>query len=198
MRPRDFETTRRRAVGFTRSRGLVVAVSIFLAAGCAPHRVIVNPAFDFSKVHRISVASFDGPGGPAATDEFVKELLETGMEVTDAKHPGDVVLKGSVTEYKPTMQLMVFLGNDYPVITSASQVTPEAAALGAHRPQVASVIATVGIQAHLADASTQNIVWADSYSYEGLDLSTALGAVVRSLTRSLKRAVPQMNKTRPL
>jgi hypothetical protein len=170
---------------------------MFLSAGCAPHRVVVNPAFDFSKVRRISVAPFDGPGGPAATDEFVKELVQTGMEVTDAKHPGDVVLNGSVTEYKPTMQLMVFLGNDYPVITPASQVTPEAAALGAHRAQVASVIATVGIQARLTDASTHNIVWADSYSYEGLDLPSALGAVVGSLTRSMKRAFPQMNKSKP-
>jgi hypothetical protein len=178
-------------------RGFVIAAALFLVAGCTSHRVIVNPAFDFSKVRRISVAPFDGPGGPAATDEFVKELVQTGIEVTDAKHAGDVLLQGSVTEYKPAMQLMVFLGNDYPVVTPMSQVTPEAAALGAHRSQVAAVIATVGIQAHLSDTSTHNIVWADSYSYEGLDLSSAMGAVVGSLTRSLKRAVPQMNKAKP-
>jgi TolB-like protein len=76
-------------------------------------------------------------------------------------------------------------------------MTPEAAALGAHQAQVASVIATVGIQAHLADASTHNIVWADSYSYEGLDLPSTLEAVVGALTRSLKRSVPHMNKTKP-
>jgi len=176
---------------------LLTAYCLLVLNGCAPRQVIVNPAFDFAKVRRISVAPFDGPGGPAATDEFVNELVQTGMEVTDAKHPGDVILQGSVTEYKPTMQLMVFLGNDYPVVTPASQVTPEAAALGAHRAQVAAVIATVGVQARLSDASTHNIVWADSYSYEGLDLPTALGAVVGSLTRSLKHVVPQMNKAKP-
>ncbi len=178
-------------------KGLVASSLLFLAAGCAPHRVVVNPVFDFSKIRRISVAPFDGPGGPAATDAFVKGLLETGIEVTDAKHPGDVILKGSVTEYKPTMQLMVFLGDDYPVIMAGAQVTPEAATLGAHRAQVASIIATVGIQAHVMDASTHNIVWADSYSYEGLDLPTALGATVGALTRSLKRAVPRMNNPKP-
>jgi hypothetical protein len=178
-------------------RGLAVAASLFLVAGCAPHRVVVNPAFDFSKIRRISVAPFDGPGGAAATDEMVKELVETGIEVTDAKHAGDVILRGTVTEYKPNLQLMVILGNDYPVITASAQMTPEAAALGAHRAQVASVIATVGIQAHMLDASTHNIVWADSYAYEGLDLPTALDATIGTLTRSLKRAVPQMSKRKP-
>jgi hypothetical protein len=176
---------------------LLTAYCWLVLNGCAPHRVVVNPAFDFSKVRRISVAPFDGPGGAVATDEFVKELVETGIEVTDAKHAGDVILRGMVTEYKPNMQLMVFLGDDNPVITAGAQVTPEAAALGAHRAQVASVISTVGIQARLMDASTHSIVWADSFSYEGLDLPTALDATIGALTRSLKRAVPSMNRPKP-
>src|SRR5882724_11795490 len=92
---------------------LLAASCLLMLNGCAPKRqVVINPAFDFSKVHRISVMPLDGPGGPAATDELVKALVGTGIEVTDAKHPGDLVLKGSVTEYKPNMQLMVFIGND--------------------------------------------------------------------------------------
>ena len=42
---------------------------------------------------------FDGPGGSAATDEFVRELVGTGLAVSDAKHPGDVILRGTVTEH---------------------------------------------------------------------------------------------------
>ena len=136
---------------------------------------------------------FEGMGGTAAADEFVKQLVRTGVEVTDARHPGDVILKGSVTEYMPNNQLMVILSDDNPIVSPSSQATPEGAALGAHQAQMASVIATVGIQARLIDASTKKIVWADSYSYEGLDLSAALGAAVGSLTRSLRRVLPRMS-----
>ena len=164
--------------------------------GCAAQPVVVNPAFDFSKVRRISVAPFDGQGGQAVSDELVRQLVGTGIEVTDARHAGDVVLRGSVIEYKTNNQLMVFLGDDNPVVSPSSQATPEGIPLSAHKAPVASVLASVGIQTRLTDASNR-IVWADSYSYEGLDLPTALGATVGSLMRSLKRVVPQMRKPKP-
>src|SRR5713101_4267694 len=118
-RRRDKETKRQSEHEYPVSLCLLVPLSLIFWAGCAGKQVIVNPAFDFSKVRRISVAPFGGPGGAAATDEVVKELVQTGLEVTDAKHPGDVILQGSVTEYKPNMQLMVFIGNDFPVVTPA-------------------------------------------------------------------------------
>jgi hypothetical protein len=169
-----------------------LACCLLVMIGCAPKRqVVINPAFDFSKVRRISIVPLEGLGGPAATDELVKTLVGTGIEVTDAKHPGDLVLKGSVTEYKPNMQLMVFIGNDDTVLTAGAQTTPEVAAAATHRTQVASITAVVGMQLHAEDPS-HHIVWADSYSYEGVDLPAALGPVVDALTRSLERVVPQM------
>ena len=139
----------------------------------------------------------DGPGGAAATDEFVKQLVGTGLEVTDSHHPGDVVLKGSVIDYKSNNQLMVFLGGNNPILTPSTQATPESAMLGVHKTQVASVMATVGIQARLLDTSTHNIVWAGSYSYEGLDLPTALTRVVGALKQSMERALPQLIRRVP-
>ncbi len=168
-----------------------------MLSGCTEKQVAVIVPYDFSKVRRISVQPLDGPGGAAATDEFVKQLVGTGLEVTDSRHPGDVILKGSVIDYKSNNQLMVFLGGDNPIVTPSSQATPEAAAIGAHKAQVASVMAIVAIQARLLDASTHNIVWADSYSYEGLDLPSALGAVVGSLKQSLGRSLQQMNRRTP-
>src|SRR5262245_59514568 len=79
---------------------LCYSVVVLILSACAPkQQIVINQAFDFAKVRRISVVPLDGPGGPAATDALVKELVETGIEVTDAKHPGDIVLKGSVLEY---------------------------------------------------------------------------------------------------
>jgi len=118
---------------------------------------MVKPAHDMSKVRRISVIPFDGPGGTAASDEFVKTLLAAGREVTDAHHSGDAILKGTVTEYKATNQLTVFLGNtsllnqagqtvvvDNPVVSrSGAPMTPEGTALSTHRTEVVSLVASV-------------------------------------------------------
>ena len=52
-----------------------LALLCFLMSACATKQVVINPTFDFSKVRRISVAPFDGPGGPAASDELVRQLV---------------------------------------------------------------------------------------------------------------------------
>jgi hypothetical protein len=165
----------------------------------------VKPGYNFAKIQRISVHPFEGPGGPAVTDEFVRQLVGTSLEVTDQKHSGDVILTGSVTDYKPTTKLMVFLGNtsvltpggqavvvSNPVVSvGGSQVTPEGPALGLPNTQVVSVSATVGVIARLVDSSTGNIVWSDTYTYEGLDTTSALDAVIGSLLKSLGHFVPR-------
>lgn len=171
------------------------AASLWIAAGCV-HRpaVVTHPAaFDYSKVRQIAVAPFEGPGGQAASDEFVRQVLGTGMGVTDASHAHGLILRGVVTEYKSNNQLMVFLGGDNPVLTPSTQVTPEEMAAGAHKVQVASVVASVGIQARLMDLATKRTIWSDSYVYEGLDLPTALTAVVNMLKHSMAHVLPQMN-----
>ncbi len=162
---------------------------LFLTA-CATKQVVLDTAFDFSKVKRISVEPFAGPGGAAATDEFVKQLVGTGLEVTDARHPGDLILRGSMLDYTSNNQLMVFLGGDSPIVTSSAQATPEGVASGAHKTQVASVMASVAVQTQLVDASRRHIVWADSYSYEGLDLAAALQAVAGALKQSMGHVLP--------
>jgi hypothetical protein len=151
---------------------------------------------------------FDGPGGGAATDEFVRELVGTGITVSDAKHSGDVILRGTVTDYKPNTPLMIFLGNttlvtsngqaatvDNPVIISnAASSVPEGVAPGAHSAQVVSVIATVSMEVTLVDASTKTPLWRGNQSYEGLDLTQTLQVVVGSLNQSLAKVIPRMRQ----
>jgi hypothetical protein len=166
-----------------------------LMSGCAGRPVnFTGPAFEASRVKQISVAAFGGPGGQAASDEFVRQLLGTGIGVTDAHHPGNVLLEGTVSDYKANNQLMVFLGDDNPMITPSAQGSPAEATLASHKSPMASVVASVGIQARLVENATHRIVWADSFTYEGLDLPTALNAVVGALTTSLARTLPQMNR----
>ncbi len=166
----------------------------------------VKKGYDFSKIKRISVAPFTGIGGAAVSDEFVRILVGSRLEITDAKHPGDATLMGSVTEYRPSDKLMVFLGDtalmapggqtiimNNPIVSlSGSEVTPQGPAMGVPNAQVVSVSATVGAIVRLVDSATGNTVWADSMSYEGLDLQSALQGTVGSLVRSLSRVIPQM------
>jgi TolB-like protein len=98
---------------------------------------------------------------------------------------------------------MVFLGNTSlvmaggqtvvihnPVVSvNSPHVVLEGSALGANA-QVASVSASVGVEARLVEASTGRVVWVGRGSYEGLDLLSALEAVVGSLSRSLARVLP--------
>lgn len=143
-----------------------------------------------------------------ATDEFVRALVGAGVEVSDAHHPGDAILRGTVTDYKSNNQLMVFLGNtplmtpggqtvvaDNPLVSpSGSQAAPGTSTLGAQNAQVISIIATVGINVTLIDPASKNGVWAGSASYEGLDLQSTLQTVVGSLTTSLERVLPGQKK----
>jgi TolB-like protein len=142
------------------------------------------------------------------TDEFVRELVRTGLEVRDAKHPGDAVLGGIVTEYKPNNTLMVFLGkttviapggqpvvqNNPMVSPGGSQAVPDSKAAGSQNAQVASVSAVVDVMARLTDVSSGKILWSGSYSYEGFDLQGALQPVVAFLMQSMSRLLPQMNR----
>lgn len=177
--------------------------SLLLFPGCA-NRMSVKADYDFSKVRRMAVPEFSGPGGDAVANEFVRQLVATRLEVTERREGADLVLSGAVTEFKPGDKLMVFLGDTTtvspggqtvvvtnPVVSlSGTQVTTQGAAMGLPNTQVVSVSASVGIIAKLLDAGTGEAVWSDSYTYEGLDIQSALDAVVGAMVRSMGRVIP--------
>jgi hypothetical protein len=69
-----------------------LAIACLLGA-CAPRAAVVThkPAFDFAKIHRVAVAPFEGSGGPALTAEFVRQLLASGLQVSESRHGVDAV-----------------------------------------------------------------------------------------------------------
>jgi hypothetical protein len=181
---------------------------LLVFAGCVTQQVVENTTYDYSKIKRISVVTFDGPGGAAVTDEVVKALLATGIEVTDAHHPGDAILRGTVSEYKSANQLSVFLGNttlltaggqtitvDDPVVSLAeSQAAPQETTPSAHHPQIASLIASAGVFVNLIDSSSKKILWGGSFAYDSLSMPEAVHAIADMMTASMAKALPRMKK----
>jgi len=185
---------------------LLCSLSVVLGMmGCAT-KMTVKPGYDFSAIQRISMGPFQGQGGSAISNEFIRQLVGTRVSITEQVSGADVVLSGSVTEYKPGNKLLVFLGESTvpgangqtvvvtnPVVSlSGSGITPEGAAMGLRNTQVVSVSATVGVIAQLKDAKTGDVVWADSYSYEGLDTASATESVISSLVKSLRKVIPAL------
>jgi hypothetical protein len=188
---------------------LVFAVCLwsYFCTGCATPKVVAPAAYDFSKIHKISVTTFQGQGGAVVADEFVKALLTTGIEVSDASHPADAVLKGTVSDYKSANPLTVFLGNtsllaaggqtiavDNAVVSNIESQSPAEAAAHIHGAQVISMVSSVNIYVSLIDPSTKNVLWGGSYSYEGLDLPETVQTVVGMAMLNLAKMVPAMNK----
>jgi len=132
---------------------MILAGGLMLTA-CAAKPAAVKPGVDFSRIRKISVASFEGAGGREVADEFVRQLLAAGLEVTDNRHAGDATLKGTVTSYTPARTLMVFLGKttilapggqpltvNNPILApGSSQAVPQAAGLGVSNAQVVKAV----------------------------------------------------------
>ncbi|SRR5258708_3924610 len=61
---------------------ILMAMAMVLA-GCATPEVAVNRRADFSKIHRVAVASFGGEGGDVAADLLTQDLLQHGADVVE-------------------------------------------------------------------------------------------------------------------
>ncbi|MHB9154807.1 MAG: hypothetical protein ACYC5N_03820 [Endomicrobiales bacterium] len=178
------------------------AALVPLLFSCAVPRAAVKKGFDFSGIRTVRVGSFTSAvslsnSGAVVANEFIRQLLASGYSVrNDAAGEADAVLEGNVTEYLPNQRyLMQNVRNDdpnvvvvqpqFPVEISGSHVYNLGTAFGpGEESQIIVSNATVGIAAYLKDARTGDILWSSSFTYEGLDLNTALEGTVRSLLRS--------------
>lgn len=177
-------------------------------SACASHNAAAKTAFDFSRIHRVAVLPFDGQGGDAVSNEFVRQLLAGGLQVTNRNKNVDAVLTGAVTTYKTGEKRVIFLGRvsvpapdgqtvsvTNPVVSQMDTPMNPVGIENLPAAQIVSVNANVGVIAHLAEAATGRLIWAREYSYEGLDIQDTLQAVVATLAQSLRQAIPAMKKT---
>lgn len=191
------------------------AVGIFVATiiSCVSPRVAYKQGFDFKNIKSVTVGQFsssrdDSNSGHVVASEFIRQLLAMGYAVKTSEDEGtEFILTGSVTEYFPNRRYLIMTGekesqqddssnkesNQKIVITqqqielSGTSVFNLGSAFGLEENNNIIVSnATVGVSAYLKDVKSGEVVWSNSYTYEGLDLNTALEVTVASLLRSWK------------
>lgn len=172
--------------------------------GCASQAPLKPAALDISRIHRIAVLPFDGQGGDQAANALARRLLDAGLQITDQDKNVDAVITGVMTDFRPVAKRMVFLGNsrlatlggqtvsvNNPVVSAVDVPgTPESVAFERPREQMATVYAGAGAAVRLTEAVSKKVIWADDYSYEGIDVGSALQGLANKLVRSLSRLLP--------
>ncbi|AKL97629.1 hypothetical protein [Endomicrobium proavitum] len=188
---------------------LAAVFFIFLSA-CAANRAVVKSDYNFSAVKVISVGNFTADAaypssGNAVKNSVMKYLLAMGYTVVaNNKTKADAVVSGSVTTYLPNKKYLVRMP-DYEKINNhhgqtviyggadimevgGSNVYDLGTAFGLGEDnRVIASNATVGISAYMTDAETGEVVWSDSYTYEGLDLSSALDGAVKYILKTIPK-----------
>jgi len=66
-----------------KTAGMTAIAFGLIISGCIGPQVAVNQHADFSRIHRVAVATFGGSGGDVAADVFTQDLLEHGADVVE-------------------------------------------------------------------------------------------------------------------
>lgn len=175
---------------------------IALLCACATPRAALKPGFDFSRIKVVRVGEFTAApnqanSGAVIANEFVRQLLAMGYIVKTSENDGsaDAVLMGSVTEFQPNRRYLIQQqpagGRNRTVVVNppielggtSTYDLGTAFGLGENSKIVVSN-ATIGVTAYLRDNASGDVVWSNTYSYEGLDLNSAMEGTVRYLVHS--------------
>jgi hypothetical protein len=163
----------------------------------------IKPVVAPVKIRRVAVTPFEGTSGAAVSNDFVRQLLAAGLEVSAQAQDADAIFSGEVLEYRPSDKVLVYLGNTPVIVAGGSAVTVtnpvvsltsaagnnEGPAPSRQSTQIVSVIATVSAKARLTEAKTGRVVWTDEYGYESLDSAGASQTVATVLVRSLRHSL---------
>ena len=185
---------------------LAAAFFIFLP-GCASQRAFVKQDFNFASIQTVRVGNFTPASGQPnsgsiVSSAFIRQLLERGYTIVTGDSEADAVIEGSVITFMPERRFLIrtpdnrrsghdhiFVHGSDMVEIGGSNVYDLGPAFGSDggNSRIMASNATAGIAAHMVDTATGKIVWSNSQTFEGLDLTSALNGAVRFLLRSLPR-----------
>jgi hypothetical protein len=182
----------------------LLSVFFVLLSSCVVHRAVIKQDYNFAAVKTVCVGNFADAqyenSGVAVQSSFVKALMARGFNVvTGNKIKADVLIEGSLTTFQPDKKYLVRMpqyerrhrrhnivyDNDIVEIGGSSMYDLGTAFGLGENNRIMVSNATVGINAYMVDTKTGEIVWSDSYTYEGLDLTAALNGAVRYIVRTI-------------
>ncbi len=178
------------------------AVLVVLTIGCATSKISYKSGYNFSGIKKIYVEEFKsspdfGSAGNVVRDSFIRELMKSGYTVTENDLEADGIIGGSIITFSPEKKYLIMLskpGNDakvvlhQPIEIGGSNIYSFGSAFGLKEEnQIIVSNATVGVSALMKDSKTSEIVWSNSFTYEGLTLDTALNGLIRYLVRTIPR-----------
>jgi hypothetical protein len=182
-----------------------ILLAVFLLSSCATPRSIYKKGYNFAALKTIRVKNFASSvsisnSGSVVAGEFMRQLLEAGYTVrTTDDQVVDAILEGNVTEYAPNKKYLIkddkdtgpgrkIIIDNRAIEISGSNVYSLGPAFGLDKSnQIIVSNATVGTMVYLKDAVTGDVIWSASYTYEGIDLPTALESVVNYILSSLPK-----------
>ena len=180
-------------------------LSLAFVSACAAPRAAYFSGYDFSKVKTIQIGEFSpapnqSNSGQIIASEFIRQLLAAGYKVrTSESEDVDVILSGNVLEFQPNRRYLItensqsqaqnVIISQPPIEVGVSNTYNLGSAFGlGDNSKVIVSNATVGVSAFLKDKKTGEIIWSNSYTYEGLDLESALSGAAGYLTKSIPNA----------
>ncbi len=187
----------------------IAALALFVSS-CAVNRAVIRQDYNFAAIKTVRVGKFASEtvydnSGNVVQNAFMKNLMAKGYRVIiDPSVQADVVIEGSLTVYQPDKRYLVYTpdvkrmgrhNRRAPMIytsdvieISGSNMYDLGTAFGlGENNRIMASNATVGIYAYMTDNQTGEVVWSDSYTYEGLDLTSALDGAVKYILRSIPK-----------
>jgi len=179
-------------------------VCLFLG-GCVSSRVVSKPGVDISGFSAIGIVEQADENHRSVTDELARQLIQYGYSVKiiediSGKDNIDAYFVLNVTQYLPDKKYLVQLSDDaaqrdvilvnptieLPGKSVYSQGTPFG--LGEESKIIVSN-ATVGLSGRLVDSKTDEVLWSNIATYEGLDLESAIHGVVLTVVKKFPKKV---------
>lgn len=195
-------------------KNLFLLIIPFFIVSCAATGAVYKQDYNFLNVKNVYVEdSSYSQQTQAIRDSIVKQLMSKGFNLKTTSNEADIIVSYSITEYQPGKKYLIRNNNfddidhhRYPpppnshhhngnnvnvnVYTnetleiSGSSVYDLGTAFGVRDSRIIASNATVGVSLTMKDVSTNDIIWTNSYTYEGMDLMSAVNGVVRYILKS--------------
>ena len=195
-------------------KNIFLFIACFFVISCTSTGAVYKQDYNFSNVKNVYVEdSSYSQQTQAIRDSIIKQLMAKGFNLKSTSSEADIIVSYSITEYQPGKKYLVRNNNfndmDYRnppppnsphhhtgnnvnvnVYTNealeigGSSVYDLGTAFGVKDSRIIASNATVGVSLTMKDVSTNDIIWTNSYTYEGMDLMAAVNGVIRYILKS--------------